>query len=372
MAKALSMTLAIVTLLWVFVFTLQLVRHYAVSPRQILLVVPLFAVVSLAYTLPVAILFGTSIAYGRMSADNEIRAMAWNGMHVGWTMVPAAAVAVAATAVSLYINVEAVPAALRSKEEIVTSSVMNMVRREFALAAQTGEAVLYDPVSVSLEGFDPETDTATGLSIIIASTREQWKDWKVTWSLNADAAHIVEGKAPGALEITMDRDKPESERRYISFIFTDGFIQEWDPEANLALTAKAPAPPVAVDLSMDIGQTELKQMGLGDLCRAARDSTDSEARNKAKTLLWERVALGFSPLFFGLVAAPMAMIARWKHTLTSFLPSLIVAAAVYYPLIMWAKVQGEAGTLNPACGMFAGNAVMLVLSFSLVVYVLRK
>ncbi|MHC4712449.1 MAG: LptF/LptG family permease [Planctomycetota bacterium] len=382
MAKALLLTLVVVTLLWVFVFTLQLMRHYAVSPRQFVLIVPLFAVVSLAYTLPIAILFGTSIAYGRMSADNEIRAMAWNGVHMGWTMMPAAAVAVAASAVSLYVNIEAVPAALRNKEEIVTSSVMNAVRREFALAAQTGEAVVFDQFSISLQGFDADTDTATGVSIIIAdTTEEEWREWRVTWSLNADEARIVEGKEPGALEIERrppkgfetapDGDKGESQRRFISFTFTNGFIQKWDPE-NLALATKAPAPPVAIDVSAGIGQTELKQMGWDELREAVKNSPGGPERDKARTLLWERIALGLSPFFFALVAAPMAMVARWKHTLTSFLPSLVVAAAVYYPLIMWAKVQGEEGALNPAYGMFAGNAFMLLLSASLIIHVLRR
>ena len=58
--------------------------------------------------------------------------------------------------------------------------------------------------------------------------------------------------------------------------------------------------------------------------------------------------------------------------LTAFLPSLVIAAAVYYPLVMWAKVQGEAGTVDPLYGMFAGNAVMLVVSGVLTLIVLRR
>jgi len=369
MAKAFSLTLAIVTLVWVFVFTLQLVRHNVVAPKQFVIVVPLFGVVSLAYTLPIATLFGVSIAYGRLSADNEIRAMAWNGVHLAWTVLPAAAIAVLTTAVSLYVNTEAVPSALRTSKRLVTSNIIDAVERKFIAASHVGEAVEFLNVSMRMEGFDQESDTATGVSIMIA---DQEEDWKVTYNLTADAARIVEGRAPGAVEFGASSDRPASEKRFISFIFVNGVIQEYDPEARMALSAKAPAPAVAIDVSEDVNRRKLKELDWRELADLARTGQSPSEKNKAKTLLFERVALGMSPFFFALVAAPMAMVARWKHTLTSFLPSLVIAAAVYYPLVMWAKVQGEAGSLDPALWMFAGNALMLVLSAVLMVIVLRR
>jgi hypothetical protein len=198
------------------------------------------------------------------------------------------------------------------------------------------------------------------------------KHWKVTLSLNADAARIVEGKVPGALEFAPSRDKPESQGRFISFIFSNGVIEEFDPEANLTLSARAPAPPVAVDVSGGVGEPALKELSWRELAELAGGSATAGRRNEARTLLCERVAFGMSPFFFALMAAPMAMVARWKHALTSFLPSLVIAACVYYPLAMWAKVQGESGSLDPVYGMFAGNALMLVVSAVLMVVVLRR
>jgi len=369
MARAFSLTLAVVTLLWVFVFTLQLVRRHVVGPMQFLIVLPLSTVVSLAYTLPIAVLFGVSIAYGRLSADNEIRALAWNGVHLGWTILPAAAIAVAATAVSLYVNVEAVPAALHISKKVVTANLMDAVEREFIAASQMGKAVELANISMRMEGYDPQTHTATGVNIMIAEKKE---GWKVTYNLTADAARIVEGKAQGALELSPDPDRAESRRRFVSFVFVNGVIQEYDPKARMALSAKAPAPPVAVDMAGEIEGVELKELGWEGLSRLAAESDSPSERNKARTLLYERIALGMSPFFFALLGAPMAMVARWKHTLTSFLPSLVIAAAVYYPLVMWAKVQGEAGSLDPALWMFAGNAVMLVLSAAVMLIVFRR
>lgn len=369
MARTVSLTLVVVTLLWVFVITLQLVRHHAVGPRVFAMVVPLLTVISLAYTLPIAILFGVSIAYGRLSTENEFRAMAWNGVHLGWTILPAAALAVAATFVSLFVSTQAMPYALQKRDTLISSSVMAVVRNRFIVAAQSGEAVKFNRTSLTLQSYDSKTGTAIGVNIIVV---DREKNWQVTLSLSADAARVVEGKVEGAMEFSRDPDKPQHLRRYISFIFTNGRIQEYDPDARLKVITTMPAPPIAVDVSKNVNRIEIKQMGLTRLAAYAREADSDKNRNKARTLLFERLALGMSPFFFALVAAPMAMVAKWKHMLTSFLPSLVLASGVYYPLVMWAKVQGEAGTVDPALGMFAGNALMLIISVILTLVVLRK
>ena len=242
-------------------------RQSIVAPKQFVIVVPLFAVVSLAYTLPIAVLFGVSIAYGRLSADNEIRAMAWNGVHLGWTVLPAAAIAVLATGVSLYVNTSAVPSALRITKRLVTSDIIDAAGREFAAASQAGEAVKFSNISMRMQAFDPATNTATGVSIMIA---EKAEGWKVTHNLVADAARVVEGKAPGAVEFSPLPDRPDSEKRFISFIFVNGVIQEYDPDARMALSAKAPAPAVAIDVSEDVNRRRLKELDWHELAELSK------------------------------------------------------------------------------------------------------
>ena len=96
------------------------------------------------------------------------------------------------------------------------------------------------------------------------------------------------------------------------------------------------------------------------------------ARREARTLLYQRVALGVSPLFFAILAVPMAMLARWKHALTSFLPSLIIVVVFYYPLVMVAKVQGQSGAWDPLYGMFAGNAALLIMGAAVTFVLTRR
>ncbi|MCD6405959.1 MAG: LptF/LptG family permease [Planctomycetes bacterium] len=369
MTRAFLMTLSIVTVLWVFVFTLQLVRHRIIGPKQLLFVIPLLTVVSLSYTLPIAVLFGVSVAYGRMSTENEIRAMAWNGVHLGWAMLPAAGVALVATALSLYVNTYVAPAALRTRDRVVAVHVIDAVDRNLLHAARSQEPLELDSVrtSVYLKGYDRPTHTMKGVTIIVADDK-----WHSTRRIDADSARIVDGKVPGALEFRPDADRPESKRQFVTFVFANGYITRFNPESKMALRDRAVIPSVAIDISEDVDRVDFKSLSLGKLAEFARTAHKQSQRNKAGTLVYQRIALGLSPLFFALVAAPMAMVARWKHTLTAFLPSLCMAVVVYYPLVMWAKVQGEAGSLDPLYGMFAGNAVMLVISVVLILVVLRR
>lgn len=369
MTRSFLMTLSVVTLLWVFVFTLQLMRHRIVGPKQLLLVIPLLTVVSLSYTLPIAVLFGVSVAYGRMSTENEIRAMAWNGVHLGWAMLPAAGVALVATALSLYVNAYVAPAALRTRDRIVAVHVIDAVDRNLLHAAESQEPLDLDSArtSVYLKGYDRTTHTMKGVTIIVADAQ-----WHSTRRIDADSATIVDGKLPGALEFQPNTNRPESKRHFVTFVFAHGYITRFDPESKMALRDRAVIPSVAIDISEDVDRVDFKSLSLGKLAEFARTARKKSQRNKAGTIVYQRIALGLSPLFFALVAAPMAMVVRWKHTLTAFLPSLCMAVMVYYPLVMWAKTQCEAGNINPLYGMFTGNAVMLAISVVLTVIVLRR
>jgi len=367
--KTFLLTVSIVTVLWVFVAALQLMRHHHVGPVQFLVAVPLLAVASLAYTLPLGVLFSVSVAYGRMSAENEISAMAWNGVHLGWAMTPALGVALAATAASLYLNTEVVPAAMRARDAVVSVGLMDAVDRNLLYAAQSQEPIKlgHGRVSMSLDSYDPERREMGGVTIIVAD-----EDWRPTRRIDPDSARLVEGKEPGALEFKRYEELPESERHYITIVFGGGEVTEFDPASGMAIKTRALVPSIAVDLARTAEEIDVDNLSLSALVELAGSPGEESRRNEARTVLCERVALGLSPFFFGLMAAPMAMVVRWKHTLTSFLPSLMVAVLVYYPAIMWARVQGEEGTLDPFYTMAAGNGVVLLVGLVLTVVVLRK
>jgi lipopolysaccharide export LptBFGC system permease protein LptF len=367
--RTFALTLAIITAVWVLGTAVVVVRHQWLGPKAFLVALPVMAVISLKYTLPMAVLFGASVCYGRMSSDNEIRAMEWNGIHVGWVILPAALIAVAASAVSLLLNCDTIPRAQRALSRIIRANVMDIMDRQLTRASQGRERIAVGDFAVDIKAYDSKSKTIQGITIYQTDpAREQ----RLIRRIDAPLAHILAGKVPGAVPIVPDDSQPESRRRYVTFQFEGGVVQEFDP-ASTKVVNRYTAPAVALDISgQESGVLTEKEMSISRLAEYAKTAKHPSQRHEARTTLYERYALGVSPLFFVLLAAPMASLVRWKHVLTSFLPSLAIVAVVYYPLIAWAKVLGEAGRLDPMFGMFAGNFALLLAAAGIIVLLLRR
>jgi lipopolysaccharide export system permease protein len=79
------------------------------SPAQILVAIPLLLPSLLPYTVPTTTLFATCLVYGRLSADNEIVALKAAGVHMAHVVWPAAALGLFASAVTLFLYLDAIP-----------------------------------------------------------------------------------------------------------------------------------------------------------------------------------------------------------------------------------------------------------------------
>ena len=360
-----ALTLVVVTAVWVLGVTILAVRHELLGPRAFLRAMPLMVVISFKYTLPMAVLFGASISYGRMSADNEIRAMEWSGIHVGWAIVPAAMVAVGASAVSLAFDCELIPAAERRLSRVLRSTILETIDRQLSRSAQGDIPIVIGYYSVRIGGYDAATKTIRNITVF--QTDESRRP---ILQIDAPGAAIRAGKVLGAIPIVIDENQPESKRRYVTFEFQGGVVKEFDPRSG-SMTRQYAAPPVAIDLSADKDRDAgLAGLSSAKLARYSREAEDPGDRLDARVRFFERCALGVSPFFFVLLAAPMASLVRWRHNLTAFLPSLAIVMVIYYPLLMWAKVW--AARVDPLYGMFAGNAALLLIAAGTICVLLRR
>lgn len=370
--KTLCMTLVICTALGMFALAVSSTSKQFIGPGQLLRMMPYLGLMALPYTLGMAVLFGASASYGRMSAENEIRAMEWNGMHVGWVMLPGIAIAVAATVVSLWIAADIEPLSRQRREMLLRSNVMEIINRKLLTATSTtsgGGKIDLPNLKMTVKEYDPKTLTMSGVTIF------QTENANVLRTVEADYARIVHGKAPGAVLIRLDSDADEADLLYVTLIFMKGRLKEYDPEFN-SITATGAAPPVSLGLSTKVSEEELsddpKELSFFRLIEYAENVTDESDRWEARTLIYERLAMGLSPFFFAILAVPMSIAARWKHMLASLLPSLLIVILVWWPLFIVAKVLGESGRLNPTYWMFAANAVMVVIGAALVFKILRR
>src|SRR2546421_847608 len=79
------------------------------GPMQILTCIPLMLPSLLPYTVPTTTLFATCIVYGRLAADNEILALKAAGVHIRHVVWPAVMLGVFASAVTMFLYLDAIP-----------------------------------------------------------------------------------------------------------------------------------------------------------------------------------------------------------------------------------------------------------------------
>ncbi len=73
-----------------------------------------------------------------------------------------------------------------------------------------------------------------------------------------------------------------------------------------------------------------------------------------------RYAFACSCFFFVLIGSPLAVLKAQSKFLTSFLYCFVPIVAGYYPLVLGLMAQSKRGHIDPAWGMWVGNAVLLV------------
>src|SRR6058998_1434145 len=80
---------------------------------------------SLIFTIPWGLLTAILLVFGRLSADNELIALRSNGVSITRICIPLGAIALGCTAICLWLNVQAAPAA----QEKLRSTIFDLATR---------------------------------------------------------------------------------------------------------------------------------------------------------------------------------------------------------------------------------------------------
>jgi len=110
-------------------FLFQMLRQN-VDTWTVVSITPLVFPFIAGYVLPPAILTGTVMAYGRLGADNEYGAALAGGVWPGWVMLPALAVGVLASSISLYLNESVLTASAHRIGQILVEGQVAQIERQ--------------------------------------------------------------------------------------------------------------------------------------------------------------------------------------------------------------------------------------------------
>lgn len=303
--------------------------------RMIACLMPSF----LVFTLPMAFLLAVLMAFGRLSADNEITVMKAGGISLVQLLPPVLICGTVAALLGLTISIYGVPwgnsAFKQLSFQVLKQNVTATVREKIFWDDMPG-IVMYT------DHYDEERHTLKG--VIIYDGRD--KDKPLTIFASDGVLGGVAGKDDIRIVLkhgSIHKTGRNDEYQLVNF-------------SEYIMTIAGP------DSKGGIGSSEL-DMGIGDLRRQISDpATPAPDRRKMAAELHSRFALPFASLVFAVLAIPLGIQNRRSGKSAGFSTSIAILLA-YYILLSLLRTLVEKGDLPALVGLWLPNILFLALGW---------
>jgi lipopolysaccharide export system permease protein len=305
--------------------------------RMILYLMPSF----LVFTIPMAFLLAVLLAFGRLSADNEITVMKAGGISLMQLMPPVVLCGLMAGVLTLAASTVGVPWGNSAFKQLSLSVLKQNV------AATIREKVFWDDIPgivMYTEHYDEEQHALKG--VVIHDGRDQNRPLTI---FATDG--VIGGAAP---------------QQAIRLVLNNGSIHVAGTagEYRLVKFGEYIMTVGGGDTGAAIGRNEL-DMGIGELQRLIADPASSKAlRLKSQSELHSRFAFPFASLVFAVVAVPLGMQNRRSGKSAGFATSIGVLLA-YYVVQSLLRTLAEKGSLSPILALWLPNMIFLGLGWYL-------
>lgn len=298
----------------------------------------------LAYTIPVALLLGTIIAFGKLSSESEIIALKAGGIKERRLLVPPLIFGLIVTFVILFFNLWLVPRCRQVSEDIQDRSA-----RAVNLMRLIHPGVFFDRIPGVLlfaKGVDPSTGRFDKVLVY------QQPKPSVDVLTMADSGRTTKSPEGGVDFILEDGETVQFDRKHPGRIQRSSFDLQ-----TLAVGNKTPSNSTSTKNALSEYPTGelIKRIGLkGSDTRAAAPGE----RNGYKYELNRRFAVSIAALFFVLIGVPLGLVNVRGGKGAGFSLSLIVLLG-YWILGSALGDLAIAGRMNPELAAWLPDVVLL-------------
>ncbi len=290
----------------------------------------------LTYTIPMAMLTATLLAFGRLAQDNELTALRANGINFWRLAVPCVCVAVLGSLFLILLNDRILPQAHLDSRKML---------KELGLRRPTA----YLEPGTFIKDFPPYVLFVYGIDGNQLSQVRIYEPQphQPTRTIVAERGEFV----------------PLAEKNQIKLKLMDGSTDEADRQ-NPAIIYKAYFKTYYITLNIT------DTTGSDALAKKPKEMTFAELREEIRHLnaqqidptpLWleyhKKIAQSFSPIAFILIGLPLALLARRGERLIGFALSLGVFVT-YYLMLLGANAFALKGLLTPQVAMWLPNVVV--------------
>ena len=297
---------------------------------------------SLIFTIPWGLLTAILLVFGRLSADNELIALRSNGVSISRVCVPLLFIALAATAICLWLNVKVAPAA----QERLRSTIFDLATRN----------------PMALFGSDQVIDEFPGRKIYVGKKQGRKLENIIVFEMDEKGMPMkVTFAKTGKLEADL------ANKRILMHLYHARYQQRdeanpWDLR-NIRDGINMAEGTLPISLA-DLYDREKKQpsrsaLSIEQLVDQLKTG-DRHEQSASRTEINKRFSFPFSCLAFALIGVPLGVTAHRRETSIGFLMSLVVAI-VYFLFIIIADTLRANPRLHPELLVWLPNILFLAL-----------
>jgi LPS export ABC transporter permease LptF len=301
---------------------------------------------SLIFTIPWGLLTAILLVFGRLSADNELIALRANGVSITRISLPLAGIALVSTAICLWLNVQAAPAA----QEKLRSTI-------FDLATQN---------PMALFGSDQVIDQFPGRRIYVGKKEGNKLENITVFEMNDKALPV---KVTFARTGMLEADLPNKQilmhlyqARYQERDAKDPFnvhkirdginmVEGTLPISLEELYEKQKKRPYRSALSIEQLLDQLK-------------SENNRERSASRTELNKRFSFPFACVAFAIIGVPLGVTAHRRETSAGFAMGLVVATTYFLFVIIGDTLRANPHA-HPELLVWFPNVLFIVLGIVL-------
>ncbi len=305
----------------------------------------------LAFTMPMAMLAGTIIGFGRLSSDSELIAMRAAGASNLHILCPVLLIGLLLTACASYINLEMAPSAAQALRRAGIQAALH--RLDSPVEPRTFNTEIPGYVVYVRDG-----DKALG----------KWERVFIYQQEQSGSVRLITARS-GKIDAAAEQSELVLSDAVATTIPANAISGEGN--SGQYITEKLAQLRVVLETGrkgllerMRVDEPDPEEMGLTQLSEYARAHTGQKEGREASTLLHRRLSLSLAPLVFALLGGSLSLHLRRGGRGWGSLLSLIVLMA-YYMLSLLGEQMARKGTVEPYIGSWAATSVAFLTSFIL-------
>ena len=294
---------------------------------------------SLTFTIPWGLLVAVLLVFGRLSADNELTALRSNGVSITRICIPLFVLAVAMTALCLWLTVRVAPAS----HEKLSTMMVNL--------AKENPLTLFQP--------DQVIDQFPGRKIYVGRKEGNKLENIIVFETNE---HSVPVRVTAARRGWLETDL--ANRRILLRLEGAQYQQrdETDPldlrKVRDGVSVLEGTLPISLsELYENTRRTARSALSLEQLL-AQLEKGDARQQSASRTEINRRFSLPFSCVAFALIAVPLGITTHRRETSVGFGVSIAVAFS-YFLFLIIADTLRETPSARPELLVWLPNALFL-------------